>query len=183
MSRVRAAAAVCLLALVLGGCGDDEPARDPGDPATPSADGLTPPGTELALGDVATVPLADDSGVIDLVVSSITEGNGAELGQLDGTPYYVRVEATAVSGDTQQFFPAGSLIAFADETLVAPIATPLTVGGCTREQFRTPPLPGTTLKTCLTFVVEPGAAPVDRVAYYEGDYSFNDGTAVEWREP
>ena len=51
-----------------------------------------------------------------------------------------------------------------------------------RDQFRTTPPLGTTLETCLTFVVEDGSATVDRVAYYEGEYSFNDGTAVEWSE-
>lgn len=173
-------AGLCLSAAVLSSCSDD--ASDP-DPGTSGADGLTPPGTVLALGQTARVPLSDDGDVIDLTVSSITAGRRAELDGLDGTPYYVRLEATAIAGDAQRFFPAASVIAFAGGELVAPIATPLTVGSCTREQFRTTPNVGAELETCVTFVAERGYAPVDRVAYYgAGEYSFDDGTAVEWRE-
>lgn len=179
MIATRAAAGLCLLAALSTACADQDP---PSTPAATAAEGLTPPGTSLALGQTATVPLADESGVIDLTVSSITAGSKEELDGLDGAPYYVRLEATAVAGDAQRFFPAGSVIAYADGELVAPIATPLSVGPCTREQFRTTPPIGTTLETCVTFVVEDGGAPVDRVAYYEGEYSFNDGTAVEWSE-
>lgn len=180
MTATRAAACLCLLAAVATGCADQDPPSPPGTGAATAADGLTPPGTGLGLGQIATVPLADDSGVIDLTVSSITAGDREELDGLTGTPYYVRLEATAVEGDAQRFFPAASVIAYAGGELVAPIATPLAVGPCTREQFRTTPPIGTTLETCVTFVVEDGGAPVDRVAYYEGEYSFNDGTAVEW---
>lgn len=168
--------------LSLAGCSDPEP--DVGG-STSVEDGLTPPGSDLMVGETATVPLAESGDVIELAVTAIDAGDPRDLADLEGvrgTPYYVRLEATAVAGDAQRFFPAGSVIAYADGRLVAPIATPLTVGACTREQFRTTPPIGTTLETCVTFVVEDGGAPVDRVAYYEGDYSYNDGTAVEWSE-
>ncbi|CAN5374604.1 hypothetical protein BH11ACT8_BH11ACT8_32050 [soil metagenome] len=195
IGRVAPLVVACAL---LAGCGDstgtDSTGTDDPTSGAPSVAGLTPPGTSLTLGDTATVSVvrgqegdpdlgADGGkGVIDLTVTDIEEGDPADLGGLDGTPYYVRMKATAVSGDVYGFFVEALVGAWAGEEQVAPIATPLTVGTCTRAYFDLNAAPGTAIDTCATFVVDPGAAPIDRVGFEDDvDYRFEDGTDVEWQ--
>lgn len=177
--RWAAAVPTLALCLVLAGCGDDA-AEDPaGDP--PEADGLTAPGTSLAVGESATLPLREDKGEIELTVTAIERGDPGDLPSGEGTPYYVRLQATSVSGEPDQFFVETYAGAWAGDTRVAPIATPLTVGPCERTYFRAGAVPGNELETCLTFVVEPGGDPLDRFAFENGeDYRVDSDTSVEW---
>lgn len=181
MSAPRVARAVVVLLLVgalLAGCGDSE--DDPGAPAA-GPDDLTAPGASLEVGESATVPLREDKGVVELTVTGIEEGDPGDLQSLEGTPYYVRLSATAVSGEPDQFFVETYAGAFAGDTRIAPVATPLTVGPCERTYFRTGAAPGNELETCLTFVVEDGGPALDRVGFDNGeDYRLDDGTAVVW---
>lgn len=192
MSRRRTLAAGLLAAsLALGACSDDpDPADDPGAGQEPGRSlGLTEPGTVLGVGETARVPLEErtaadgDPNVIDLTLTAIDTGDPALLESLEGTPYFARMSVTAVSGDAQRFFPGSHVVAWAGDTQVLPLASPITVGDCSRVGFRAPePALGSSLETCLTFVVEPGGPPVDRVAYYVQDgYDYQDGDAVEWR--
>ena len=57
---------------------------------------LTAPGTELKVGDTATIPQGDEGGTVTVTVSKITEGSFADLSHLedadeykDYTPVYV----------------------------------------------------------------------------------------------
>ena len=194
MTRRVLAAGVALSLLVLTGCSDD--GTDPGtSPSTsgsaePGASlGLTEPGTVLEVGETARVPLPErtapdgEPNVVDLTLTSLSEGDPAMLRGLPGTPWFARLTVTAVSGDAQRFFPADVVVARAGDTTLGSLASPISVGGCTRTGFTAPEPPlGSSLDTCVTFVVEPGGAPVDAVGYADGDtYDADDGTAVEWR--
>lgn len=191
MSRRPTLAAGLLAAtLALSGCSDggDEPATpettEPG-----GALGLTEPGTVLEIGETARVPLEERTtadgqpNVIDLTVTAIDRGDPSLVEGLPGTPYFARLTVTAVSGDAQRFVADSHVMGWAGDTQVGPISAPATVGDCSRTGFTAPEPPsGLELDTCLTFVVEPGGPPLDRVAYYVQDgYDYQDGTAVEWR--
>lgn len=177
--RTRVGALSIVVALVvLTGCGDTDPEKT----KTTSAGGLTAPGSSLEMGQTATLPLENKSDVIELAVTGIEQGDPSALKGLEGTPYYVRLEATAVAGDAYQFFVDTYVGAWARETRVPGIATPLKTGPCERTYFAYNVQPGVTLKTCLTFVVEPGGAAIDRVAFENGEgYEFDNDTAVAWR--
>lgn len=163
--------------VVLGGCSSDGSTGSEG-----SVDRLTDPGAALAVGDTATVPLQDQKAVIDLEVSSIDAGSPGDLTSLSGTPYYVRLKATAVSGDAHQFFAEQYVTAWAGDQRVEPLASPVSVGGCTRAYFKLDPPAGAAIEPCLTFVVGPGSPAVDRISFYaDDDYQVEDDTAVEWQ--
>jgi hypothetical protein len=176
-ARLVLVASTCaLLAGCTGGADPDEP-----EAAASTKGGLTLPGAALEVGQSATLPLEEGSGVIELTVTSIEEGDPQALTNLAGTPYYVHLEATAVSGDAYQFFVETYFGAFAGTTRVPPIATPLTIGTCTRTYFSYHPAVGSTLDTCLTYVVDPGADGIDRIAFDNRDtYRIQDETAVSW---
>ncbi|MCW2791659.1 MAG: hypothetical protein JWO76_757 [Nocardioides sp.] len=171
------ACAAGVLVLGLVACGsDDDPADDDGT----SRDGLTSPGAKLDVGASATVPLLDDAGVVELTVSSIDRGV-TDPQKLHGTAYYVRLDATVVSGDGYQFFAEQYLTAWAGSERVMPLASPASVGPCTRAYFKLDPPVGTSIQPCLTFVVPEGGAPIDRVAFYaDDDYRIDDDTVVQW---
>jgi hypothetical protein len=197
VTRAAVPTAGALLALLLlSGCtaggSDDDPAPDGAESSTaePGASlGLTVPGSVLEVGETARVPLPErtsadgEPNVVDLTLTSISEGDPSMLRTLPGTPWFARLTVTAVSGDAQRFFPADVVVARAGDTLLGSIAAPISVGGCTRTGFTAPEPPlGSSIDTCVTFVVEPGEDPVDAVGYVDGEaYDAEDGTAVEWR--
>ena len=181
-SRPYPAVIVLVVAMVLAGCDSSDPAREPG--ATPTArdDGLTEPGSSLAADEIATVPLRDDAGEIELAVVEVARGSRNAVKGERRTPYYVRLQATSVAGDAYQFRADEYVYAYAEGELLLPIGVPLKIGPCERTYFgyRTPP--GRTLETCLTFVVEPGGAPPDRVVYgFDGVAGTDSDQFVEWR--
>ena len=195
MRRSRHLATGTVLALVvLTGCGGEDPA--PGTPGSSASEepgaalGLTAPGTVLEIGDTARIPLEErtaasdgEPNVIDLTVTSISAGDPSLLEDLPGTPYFARLTFTAVSGDAQRFFPADVIVAWSGDTQVLPLASPATLGDCARVGFTAPePSLGRSMDTCVTFVVEPGGPPVDRIGYDDNDtYDDQEGNAVEWR--
>lgn len=180
---VRAGAALASAVLVaatglLVGCGE-QPADPAGGPDG-SAEGLTPPGSELDIGQTATVPLADESSVVEVTVTDIEAGSPGQAPGLDGTPYFVRVAVTAVSGQASDFRPESQVVGWSGDTQVPPVASPLTIGPCTRTSLRTDVSVGQTWETCVTFVVESGE--LDRAGFDDDDsYQADQGTAVSWR--
>lgn len=83
----------------------DEGTTDEGATDDGSSDGgstsLTPPGTQLKVGETATIPQGKDDVPVTMTVSSITKGSYADLSQLKNadkyagyTPYYVNYTMT-----------------------------------------------------------------------------------------
>ncbi|WP_447643140.1 hypothetical protein [Nocardioides zeae] len=165
---------------------DAEATEDAGDDAPAAFDGeLTEPGTDLALGDTATVPFsyAGDDGVIEVTVVEIREGDPADVADVDGadgmTPYHVTYEVTglenteglgnmtiSLDGLTADGNGASQLINFGSG-----------VGGCD-EESPDADWDGSTFETCDTFVSDQA---VTQVAFAEGDdYSLWDDTQVTW---
>ena len=168
-----------LLALTATACGNDDAPPDDVGTGQPGTSGLTAPGTTLEVGESATVPLQDDAGVVDLTVTSIDRGI-TDPKKLNGTAYYVRLDAKVVSGDGYQFFAEQYLTAWSGDERVMPLASPASVGDCTRAYFEADPPVGATIQPCLTFVVPEDGAPVDRVGFYSDDYTIDDDTLVVW---
>ncbi|MGV3563841.1 MAG: hypothetical protein ACO1ON_11220 [Nocardioides sp.] len=191
MRRSHKAAGTVLALLALAACGGEDPQTPgPSAPEEPGASlGLTAPGTVLDIGETARVPLPErtsadgEPNVVDLTLTSISEGDPSLVEGLPGTPYFARLTFTAVSGDAQRFFPANVIVAWSGDTQVLPLASPAIVDGCARVGFTAPEPPlGSSIDTCVTFVVEPGGAPLDRIGYDDNDtYDDQEGTAVEWR--
>lgn len=159
---------------------------DEGDDAPAAFDGeLTEPGSDLALGDAATVPFsyAGNDGVIEVTVVEIREGDPADVADVDGadgmTPYHVTYEVTglenteglgnmtiSLDGLTADGNGASQLINFGSG-----------VGGCD-EESPDADWDGSTFETCDTFVSDQA---VTQVAFAEGDdYSLWDDTQVTW---
>ncbi|TYL45731.1 hypothetical protein FXB39_16430 [Nocardioides sp. BGMRC 2183] len=113
-----AGSVLLLSAFTLTACGGDPDGADSADSASPTATstptsepsdelpkGATPPGTELSLGEPATVPFGseDAAGVVEIVVQKIRKGTAADLRALDlgnqakdYLPYYISYSVTGV---------------------------------------------------------------------------------------
>lgn len=137
-STVRIVAVAAVIALVgCGNSGDTEEAADTtsarevtdevqptttsttenGPTESAGAGEFTPQGTELAFGEVATVPFSsnEQAGAIGVTVVDIKAGTERELSQLDlgdrvsgFTPYYVTFEVTNESGSDFSFSALGN---------------------------------------------------------------------------
>lgn len=208
-------------ALALSACGDDptmekvtdgtasteatetpseEPSTEPTESesadtgAAPTGD-VTAPGTELAIGEGATVPFEsgnDGSGVIEIVVDEIAEGKPADLAPLDLgdqakglVPYYINLTVTGVSGsDTLQNYSVNEDV----EGLLpdGSEAQALSIIGswepCDNESFPGDFADGTSFTTCIPYLA-PEASEVAGAQYapYEGDYNPVDGAPVVWK--
>ncbi|MDQ1102981.1 hypothetical protein [Nocardioides zeae] len=172
---------------------DDEETDDPTDDATEDEsddaatfDGeLTEPGSDLALGDTATVPFdyAGNEGVIEITVVEIREGDPADVADVDGaegmTPYHVTYEVTGVESPENL---GGMVISLDGLTADGNDTSQLInfgngVGGCDEESPDTD-WDGSTFETCDTFLSDQA---VTQVAFAEGDdYSLWDDTQVIW---
>ncbi|GAB3068582.1 hypothetical protein [Nocardioides zeae] len=167
---------------------DDTETDDADDESdTPAAfDGeLTEPGSDLALGDTATVPFdyAGNDGVIEITVVEIREGDPADVADVDGadgmTPYHVTYEVTGVENPEGL---GGMVISLDGLTADGNGASQLInfgsgVGGCDEESPDSD-WDGATFETCDTFVSDQA---VTQVAFAEGDdYSLWDDTQVTW---
>ncbi|WP_343920228.1 hypothetical protein, partial [Agrococcus citreus] len=169
--------------------------------AAPAAAGdLTPPGTELAIGEPATVTFSSGTTVTDapltVTVTGVEEGSIADyeaagldqdfLDQLAGyRTYYVTVEATKAD-------PAGVELAYtalysdmgALDSNGQRMQTVSLIGDfapCNTESFPSEIDEGATVTTCYvvagTEAVEFGSATYEP---YEGDYSPSDGEPIRW---
>jgi len=97
--RVGLALVACVATPMLGACGADSKASG-------EADALTPPGTELKLGETATVPL-EGQGIAKFTASSIEKADPADLANVKNADpeydptkhdaYDIRYEVTIVS--------------------------------------------------------------------------------------
>lgn len=189
--RIAAALAVPLALVALTSCGDDAPADDPTTESGSAAagDDLTAPGTELELGDTAIVPRTDGTGVLELTVTGIAEGDPADLEATgledwaEQTPYYVSYEMRLISGESDGIVIRDYLSAWADDAQVGDLVAFDGFAPCQEQGFPVGASPGTIVSSCRTYLVDAGGAPVDTVRFDNDDaYENGEGTQVVWRE-
>lgn len=151
---------------------------------------LTAPGTQLKVGDKATVPQGDEGGTVQVTVSKITEGSFADLAHLEDadeyagyTPYYVEYTITGTDSSsvleysllddvhpiTSDGNRAGSLVVLGTFDKCDPNSFPKGFG------------PGDTVTDCdiamLSEGQELGGAMFQQ---FEGDYT--DANRIVWEE-
>lgn len=220
---VKLALPVALLAvLALSACNDDDPVSGSDDPtsetttsASPSeptstateatssapepgalSGDVTAPGTELAIGDTAVLPLTygtEGTATVEVKVVGITEGTSADLkaaevkNAADYTPFYINLEMTILEVGDQGFgsytpgsdfdgltgsSKAGSLIIFGD---FAP---------CDNGGFEFDSAVGDTAPGCVPALATKGST-VDGVQFSGGPddagYDQFDGEPVVWK--
>ncbi|GAA4812295.1 hypothetical protein ACFQ0K_04655 [Nocardioides caeni] len=203
--------------LALTACGDDEPdnedttseeatdeTEEPTDDASteatestsqavPSGD-LTPAGTELALGEAATVSFSsgDGSGTVQVVVDEITVGTPADLEPLDlgdqaagFVPYYIQVTVTGVSGSAEL---GNYSINESIEGLLPDGEKAQTIyiigdfAPCEEETFPGDFSDGASFETCVTYLAQESTeVAAAQYAPREGDYNSYDGEPVVWK--
>ncbi len=161
-----------------------------------SAGAVTAPGTELAIGDTAVLPLTygtDGTATVEVTVTGIREGAAADLeaakveNAADYTPFYIDLEMTILSVGPDGFGgytagsdfdgligsqKAGSLIVFGD-------FAPCDDGG-----FEYDAAAGDTAKGCVPALATKGSV-VDGVQFSGGaddaGYDQFDGEPVTWK--
>lgn len=194
-------ALAALLVLTLTGCGTiddlvggDEPI---GTHIPEKPNGLTPAGTELAIGEWATVPFAytaDAQGVLKVRLTAVDTPSQSDLASFDAATQqklagyearYLRLEIEGISGDdlayagvTGNFHPVtdegkrGQQLNPNDEfTPCNPDSLPADFG------------PGALMTTCVIGLVGNGFGEIDGAMYSQTDsaYSQYDGKPVVWR--
>jgi hypothetical protein len=157
-------------ALVLSGCGGEEKPTTKPSVTLPTADvnvpagvELTKAGTELKFGEKATVayePNSQRNSVLELTVSSATEGTIADLGTYvlddrtkESTPYYVDVTVTNVGdGDVGQT-PIPLWAVDDANTLIQASSFTNSFTRCPSTPLPTTFAPNATATTCLVYLV------------------------------
>jgi len=172
--------------LLLGACNDDSGGSDGG-----NNNAETPPGTELKLGEAATVPL-DDRGVVRFTVTAIDPADPQDLAEVKEfdpatqAAFYIRYDAAVVSEagkglDTVELitdiaglygseYARGGLVGEIEQCTY-PATMPQNVEA------------GDEFTLCAVQTVPKGES-VDAAAFYHlgDDYDRFDGEPVVWRE-
>ncbi|KAB1642158.1 hypothetical protein [Gulosibacter chungangensis] len=174
---------------------EEEPAESEGtDTGAAPAGDVTAPGTELAFGEGAIVPLeyAGETGLVEITPIEVVPGDPADLDSLDLgaqgegiTPYYITVEVTgvdessanlthaSVNGDLDALLEGGD-----DADLISIIGK---WEPCESESAPGDFGPGVTFTTCV-----PGFStsdtPVAGIQFspFKGEYNVLDGSPVVW---
>lgn len=160
------------------------------DDAAPA--GLSEPGTELSVGDTATIPQGDDGATIGLKVTEITKGSSADLSKLkdadkykEYTPVYVQYEMSGTDSSSEL---GGDILDDVDPILAdgRKASTLILIGTSPFEKCDSNSIPddfgpGDTETTCQVAMVSSGQE-VSGAQYspYEGDYA--DDGAVVWKK-
>lgn len=169
---------------------DAEDDAEGGDDAAPAD--LSEPGTELSVGDPATIPQGDDGATIGVKVTEITKGSSADLSKLkdadkykDYTPVYVQYELSGTDSSSEL---GGDILDDVDPILAdGRKASTLVIIGtspfkkCDSNSIPKDFSPGDTETTCQVAMVSSGQE-VSGAQYspYEGDYA--DDGAVVWKK-
>ena len=165
-------------------------------PAPATADGLTPPGTHLAIGQTATLgwvpaeidlkPGAHKGLMIQVTVKSIEKGSIADFAnvQLDATqkketPYYVKVHFTALdsAAPPSDSDPAITIDGIDDRGQTQ--SSLIFLGKFDRCDDATVPKPftkGKSYDTCLTYLV-PGGGSIQKMQWANGPSNGTDVSA------
>ncbi|GAA4670850.1 hypothetical protein [Nocardioides nanhaiensis] len=162
------------------------------EPSAPTGD-LTPPGSELALGETATLPVVDSlgggEGVVELTVTEIRPGDRADLGEEaasygpDAAPAYVFYEATVVSGaaDLAGWSPSSDLLGQQPDGLPSGLLiTGGAVGPCEKAEVPEGAADGQVLEGCFSALSLSGV-PVTGVTYSARGTEYEAGSgSVSW---
>ena len=166
--------------------GDDAQATDA------ASQELTEPGTELTVGDKATVPQGDDGAAITLTVTKITKGSAADLKKLedadkytDYTPVYVQYTMTGTDSSGEL---GGDILDDVDPITTdgAKAGTLVIIGTSPFEKCDSNSIPddfgpGDTETTCQVAMLSAGQEIGGaQFAPYEGKYA-DDGKVV-WQQ-
>jgi len=175
----------------------DTPTDEPSDTPTDLPAGVTPAGTQLKIGDTATVDYAlgteGDHGILKLTLDSIDKGTAADLKPLKlgdqaagQVPWYVRYTVTGGEGShSLKFYTIGA----ADFDGLLPdggTASPLIVFGtwdkCEVDDFPEDFGPGKSIKVCLPFLAGQGTKVVGAWFAQSGTaYDQFDGKPIVWK--
>jgi len=170
----------------------DEPTASESESAeasAPASDELTPPGTELALGEQATVTESlTDGSLIGLTVTSIEPGAIEDLAEFDLdaeerenlTPFYVSVVYENLGEVDLGNESVGSLAGYVGAAAYQPTIFFADFERCQNESAPTELPQGASFESCLTYLVEDG--PLDQVGWDSGpeDANYLDDPVV-WK--
>lgn len=154
------------------------------------ADGeLTAPGSQVAIGDSATVK-TEDGAIVKVTVTEIEEGTSSQLADLkinaDAntlTPFFVKISAEVVSGNADNFDPAVEVTGLIGENQGADqLLSYADFEPCQNDGFDTGSQPGDTVDSCTIQIADKGSK-VDGVMYAVSntEYDRYDGQPVFWR--
>lgn len=221
---VKLALPVALLAvLALSACNDDEPISGSDDPtsetttsetpteptssatettessaAEPGAlsGDLTPPGTELAIGDTAVLPLTygtEGTATVEVKVVGITEGSSADLeaakvkNAADYTPFYINLEMKILEVGDKGFggyTPGSDFDGMVGSTKAGSLIVIGGFGPCDKGGFKYDSTVGDTAPGCVPALATKGST-VDGVQFSggpdEAGYDRFDGQPVIWK--
>jgi hypothetical protein len=152
----------------------------PDTPADPSA--LTPPGTELQVGQTAVVPFRE--GVLGITVTSVAEGDQeqfradfADHDVDDVVAYYVLVTYENLSDDDFSHASTPRVRAVGEDGRITSVTVTGNSGQCVRESFPADAGQGTSLESCVLQAATTGEA-VSGVRYNESDGGYDDDPIV-----
>ncbi len=147
---------------------------------------LTPPGTQLAFGDTATVafPVKKDTAYLDLRVDSAVEGSLKDFTGFDlddpykrkGAYYYVRVTVKNAGDQRTGGVDVPLWGISGDDTLLQAVDFTSSFKKCPTEQLPQRFKPGATFKTCLVYL-SPNHGSLDGLSYRPEE---ND-VPIEWQ--
>lgn len=172
--------------LALAGCTGSDPGDGPDVGPSATADGLTPSGSTLELGDTATVTRTDGTAVFELTVTEIEKGTAADLRSVgydradQDTPYFVRYELRLVSGDVQGVTMRHYLSAWAGDRPAAALVLSERFPRCQERNFPAGASAGASIASCRPYLTDNGAAPVDSV-HFANDTDGSAAKPVVWR--
>lgn len=177
----------------------DSPGPTDASEATGSADHesesdgeITPPGTELAVGDTATLPVtfAGDDATLDLTVTGIEEGENSDLDSLDFSedisdlvPYYITVDMTVVEADEGfgSYEPGGDMGGLIGDVDASWVGIAGDFEPCQSESFELNVQPGDSVTTCLVAGSIESAGPVDGADFTGSLDEYGDAPVI-WRQ-
>lgn len=176
---------VSVALVALSACGEEERSTRPAH----TKDGLTVPGARLHVGQTATVERTDGTAVFDLTITQIERGDPADLRAIGyknadhDTPYYVRYTMRVVAGNAAGVGMKDYLSAWANGAEVAKLVTFKPFPTCREQDFGRNSTVSTTITSCKTYLVDPGAPPVDTVRFINNNqYGNGDGTDIQWKQ-
>ncbi|WP_051218319.1 hypothetical protein [Nocardioides insulae] len=167
----------------------ESPAEDQA--AAPAGD-LSEPGSSLAIGEAATLPVNDGKGVLEITVTGIEQGTSKDIAQFeftgddkpsDYTPFYVQVTGKVVSGDVVDYDPADDVSGMIGEEGATDLIEFGDFKPCDGDGYEDGAKPGDLNQSC-TIALAPKGQTVDGAFYSdsssESKYSAWDNNQITW---